>query len=161
MSAKWFVGFCRKNKISLRRKTHALHNKTPEQLRKSISGLHAKTLRERERERCDTYTSRDLTNTNQTPLLFVIDDNKTYDKKGAEGVWIASGQPGLEKRQCTIQLTVFADGKTLPPLEWGDRGVNPVKTNPTKWSNTLKLATNFLSVSDHFVKLALKGLRLV
>ena len=113
-----------------------LHNKTPEQLRKSISGLHAKTLRERERERererCDTYTSRDLTNTNQTPLLFVIDDNKTYDKKGAEGVWIASGQPGLEKRQCTIQLTVFADGKTLPPLEWGDRGVNPVKTNPTK-----------------------------
>ena len=28
-----------------------LHNKTPEQRRKSISGLHAKTLRERERER--------------------------------------------------------------------------------------------------------------
>ena len=76
-------------------------------------------------------------------------------------MWIASGQPGLEKRQCTIQLTVFADGKTLPPLEWGDRGVNPVSANPTKWSNTLKLATNFLSVFDHFVKLALKGLRLV
>ena len=38
-------------------------------------------------------------------------------------------------------------------------------TNPTKWPNTLKqfvgkLPTNCLSVFDHFVKLALKGLRL-
>ena len=48
-----------------------------------------------------------------------------------------------------------------------DRGqywnVNPVSANPTKWSNTLKqffgnLRTNFLSVFDHFVILALKGL---
>ena len=41
--------------------------------------------------------------------------------------------------------------------------VNPLSPNPTKWSNTLKqfvgkLATNCLSVSDHFVGLALKGL---
>ena len=36
-------------------------------------------------------------------------------------------------------------------------------SNPTKWSNTLKqfvckLPTNFLSMFDHFVGLALKGL---
>ena len=42
--------------------------------------------------------------------------------------------------------------------------VNPLSPNPTKWSNTLKqfvgnLRTNCLSVFDHFVKLALKGLR--
>ena len=41
--------------------------------------------------------------------------------------------------------------------------VNPLGANPTKWSSTLKqfvgnLATNCLSVFDHFVKLALKGL---
>ena len=41
---------------------------------------------------------------------------------------------------------------------------NPVSANPTKWSNTPKqffgkLPTNCLSVFDHFVKLALKGLR--
>ena len=41
---------------------------------------------------------------------------------------------------------------------------NPLSANPTKWSNTLKqfagnLPTNCLSVFDHFVKLALKGLR--
>ena len=41
---------------------------------------------------------------------------------------------------------------------------NPLSANPTKWSNTLKqfvgkLPTNGLSVFDHFVGLALKGLR--
>ena len=43
--------------------------------------------------------------------------------------------------------------------------LNPLSANPTKWSNTLKqfvvnLPTNFLSVFDHFVKLALKELRM-
>ena len=41
--------------------------------------------------------------------------------------------------------------------------VNPLSANPEKWSNTLKqfvgnLTTNFLSVFDHFMNLALKGL---
>ena len=43
--------------------------------------------------------------------------------------------------------------------------INPLSANPTKWSNTLKkfigqLPTNCLSVFDHFVGLALKGLGL-
>ena len=41
--------------------------------------------------------------------------------------------------------------------------LNPLSVNFTKWSNTLKqfvgnLPTNCLSVFDHFVGLALKGL---
>ena len=41
--------------------------------------------------------------------------------------------------------------------------INPLSANHTKWSNKLKqfigsLPTNFLSVFDHFVGLALKGL---
>ena len=41
--------------------------------------------------------------------------------------------------------------------------INPLSANPTKWSNTLKqfignLPTNCLSVFNHFVGLALKGL---
>ena len=41
---------------------------------------------------------------------------------------------------------------------------NPLSANPTKWSNTLKqfvgnFPTNCLSVFDHFMNLALKGLR--
>ena len=43
---------------------------------------------------------------------------------------------------------------------------NPLSANPTKWSNTLKqfvgnLPTNCLSVFNHFVKSALKGLRVI
>ena len=42
--------------------------------------------------------------------------------------------------------------------------INPLSANPTKWSNALKqfvsnLPTNCLSVFDHFMNLALKGLR--
>ena len=43
------------------------------------------------------------------------------------------------------------------------RSVNPLSGNPAKWSNTLKQfvgnsPTHCLSVFDHFVGLALKGL---
>ena len=43
------------------------------------------------------------------------------------------------------------------------RKYNPLRANPTKWSNTLKqfagkLPTNYLSVCDHFVILALRGM---
>ena len=41
------------------------------------------------------------------------------------------------------------------------RCLNPLSANPTKWPNTLKQRpTNCLSLFDHFVKLALKGLKL-
>ena len=37
--------------------------------------------------------------------------------------------------------------------------INPLRANPTKWSNTLKqFVSFFLSVFDHFVGLTLKGL---
>ena len=44
-----------------------------------------------------------------------------------------------------------------------DQKFNPLSANPTKWSNTLKqfvgkLPTNCLSVFDHFLGLAFKGL---
>ena len=44
--------------------------------------------------------------------------------------------------------------------------LSPLSANPTKWSNTFKqffgkLPTNCLSVFDHFVKLAVKGLKLI
>ena len=42
--------------------------------------------------------------------------------------------------------------------------LNSLSINPTKWTNTLKqfvgnLPTNYFSVFNHFVKLALKGLK--
>ena len=53
----------------------------------------------------------------QTLLPFVLEDNLTYNVKGADEVWSVTAQSGPDKRQCTIQLTVFADGNTrLHPL---------------------------------------------
>ena len=47
-----------------------------------------------------------------------------------------------------------------------DNSINTLRANPTKWSNTLKqfvrnLPTNYLSVFDYFVRLALKELKLI
>ena len=41
-------------------------------------------------------------------------DNKTYDSTGAEEVWCATVRSDLDKRQCTVQLTIFVDSSVLP-----------------------------------------------
>ena len=43
----------------------------------------------------------------QTPLPFVLEDGKTYDKEGVKEVWTQSGQSSLDKRRATVQLKVF------------------------------------------------------
>ena len=58
----------------------------------------------------------DLANMDRTPLPFVMNEGKTYDKTGADGVWLASVSSGLDKRQCMEQLSIFADGKPMMPL---------------------------------------------
>ena len=40
----------------------------------------------------------------------MLKGGKTYDKKGVKEFWVQNGQSGLDKRQVTIQLKVFADG---------------------------------------------------
>ena len=56
------------------------------------------------------FKASDVANIDQTPLPFVLGDGKAYDKKGVREVWAESGQSDLDKRQATVQLTVFADG---------------------------------------------------
>ena len=60
----------------------------------------------------------------QMPLHFVLNDGSTYDAKGAAEVWCSSGASGLDKRQCTVQLTVFGDGisRARPTLIFGGEG---------------------------------------
>ena len=62
---KFQTGGCRRNQISLRRKTHAAQ-KSPEQLRQAIEEFHASVIRERQRV---VYSLKDLDNMDQTPLL--------------------------------------------------------------------------------------------
>ena len=50
----------------------------------------------------------DIANMDQTPLPFVLEDGTTYDEKGSK----KSGSQAVNrnKRQCTVQLTIFGDG---------------------------------------------------
>ena len=50
-----------------------------------------------------------IANMDQTPLQFCFSNGPTYAGRGDKSVWVKSGASGLEKRQCTVQLTIFAD----------------------------------------------------
>ena len=45
------------------------------------------------------------------PLPFTFSDGPTYADTGERSVWVRGGASGLEKCQCTAQLTIFADGE--------------------------------------------------
>ena len=47
----------------------------------------------------------------QTPLPFSFCDGETYTDTGEQSVWVRGSGSGLDKRQCTVQLTLFADGE--------------------------------------------------
>ena len=54
----------------------------------------------------------DIANMDQTPLEFCFNTKRaTYETKGEKTVWTRTTGSGHEKRQCTVQLTVFADGE--------------------------------------------------
>ena len=50
-------------------------------------------------------------NVDQVPLPFVIDQDKTYEMKGSEQVWVSQPSSGLDKRQATLQLCIRAEGQ--------------------------------------------------
>ena len=85
---------------------HALQT-DPKQLAPAITNFHSKLLRVCRR---GVYQTINIANMDQTPLLFVCDDGKTYANKGSSEVWCVPGSSVLEKRQCSVQLTIFADG---------------------------------------------------
>ena len=51
-----------------------------------------------------------IANVDQTPLPFTFTNGSTYESKGASTVWVQGGSSGLDKWQCAVQLTIFADG---------------------------------------------------
>ena len=67
---------------------------------------------------------------------------------------------------CVVVLRVLCQSRKFFHDKWNQFYINPLIANPTKWSNTLNqfvgnLPTNCLSVFDHLVILALKGLNLI
>ena len=63
------------------------------------------------------WTLRHIANVDQTPLPFTFTDGATYTDTGEKTVCVRGEASGLDKRQCTVQLTLFADGETrVKPL---------------------------------------------
>ena len=65
---------------------------------------------------------------------------------------------------CVLVETISGESMGLKVINKINLMLNPLSANFTKWSNTLKqivgkLPTNCLSVFDHFMGLALKGLK--
>ena len=56
-----------------------------------------------------------ICNIDQTPLPFEYLSGRTYNQQGEKTIWVqGSQQSGWEKRQATIQLTIFADAVPGP-----------------------------------------------
>ena len=103
ISEQWFRRSQRWHSISLPVTTHA-SQKDPASLCNALRGVHTNIV---ETRKSGSSTLADIANIDQTPLLFILDDHRTYDHTGVQEVWCASGPSGLDMRQCTVQLTAF------------------------------------------------------
>ena len=113
-SDDWFTRFKRRHKISLRRATNTCQ-KEPDDKRSTIQHFH-RSIREKAKAGSSVgslgkWTHRQVANVDQTPLPFTFSQGSTYADKGDKTIWVVGGASGLDKRQCTAQLTVFADGE--------------------------------------------------
>ena len=109
----------------------------PKQLTPAITKFHSKLLRVRRR---GVYQTKDIANMDQTPLPFVLDDEKTYTDKGSSEVWCVSGSYGLDKRQCSVQLTIFADGvpRICPLVIFRGKGLGPQSAGCTSTKSIVR-----------------------
>ena len=113
-SNTWFAGFKTRSHIILRRSTNTCQRQ-PADKKSAIQGFHQAIRREaRNGEsvgQLGKFKLSQITNVDQTPLPFTFTDGTTYDDTGASTVWVRGGSSGLDKRQCTVQLTIFAEGE--------------------------------------------------
>ena len=111
-SDSWFDGFKRRYKLSLRRPTHRAQV-VPLSKAELVQSFH-RTIRKEAKigvqlGTLGRFILNCVANVDQIPLPFTFTNRSTYESKGASTVWVQGGNSGLDKRQCTVQLTIFAD----------------------------------------------------
>ena len=114
-SEGWFINFKRRYRISLRRPTNTAQ-KQPDDKEEAIKEFHRKIRKiqlpgEGDGPQEEKFELHQIANVDQTPLPFSFTQGPTYETTNASTVWVRGGQSGLDKRQCTVQLTIFADGE--------------------------------------------------
>ena len=121
MSDHWFSRFKTRNCISLRRPTNTAERPS-DTLQTSIQQFHRyirQTATNKQRDLLGNQTGavgpwdlNQIANMDQTPLEFCFNTKgATYSMTGEKTVWARTTGSGHDKRQCTVQLTVFADGE--------------------------------------------------
>lgn len=127
MSNHWFDRFKSRYDISVRRPTNAAQ-KQSETLRTSIQQFHrylrrtatvkATELKGVQEGIVGPWELRDIANMDQTPLQFCFNTKgASYAEKGEKSVSTRTTSGGHDKGQCTVQLTIFADGEPrIKPL---------------------------------------------
>ena len=112
-SIGWFDGFKKHYKISFRCPTNKAQH-VPSAKRELIKNFHQKIYQEAavglHIGKLGQFRSSSVANVDQTPLPFTFTNVPTYETKGAKTVRVQGGNSGLDKHQCTVQLTLFADG---------------------------------------------------
>ena len=113
-SNSWFASFKKRFRLSHCRATNACQI-PPEDKRSAIQQFHRNIRRAAEKGAqvgpLGIWKEANIANMDQTPLPFCFNDGETYADRGERSVWVRGGASGLSKRQCTVQLTIFADGQ--------------------------------------------------
>ena len=116
VSEGWFTGFKVRHFISFRRSTNTAQ-RPPADKMDLIRQFHREIRKTAavgggdEQQSVGRFKLSQIANMDQTPLPFSFCEGPTYADTGEKTVWVRGGASGMEKRQCTVQLTIFADGE--------------------------------------------------
>ena len=131
-SPGWFDRFKCRMKISRRRTTNVSQHQ-PSDLETKIRQFHQEIRRVaaegESRGPLGQFDVSTVANVDQTPLPFMFSGGEGYDVTGTTTVWHRGAASGLDKRQCTVQLTIFADGvpRVKPLLIFRGKGLRILK----------------------------------
>ena len=116
----WFDGFKQRHRISFRRYTNVSQRPTSDKesaVRSFHKNIRHIALQGEQTGKVEKFGLHQVANVDQTPLPFYFTGGPTYTDTGDKTVWVRGGGSGLEKQQCTAQITLFADGKArVKPL---------------------------------------------
>jgi len=73
------------------------------------------------------YWLQNICNMDQTPVPYEYLEGQTYNLIGKKSFCLQSSKSGWDKRQGTIQLTIFADviSHVLPLISFRGQGIGP------------------------------------
>ena len=114
----WFARFKEHHQISFRCKTNKAQKQADDELT-AIRMFHhsiCKVTKSTEdgattNEAVGKFLLCQIANVDKNPLSFCFTEGATYADKGEKTVWVRGDASGLEKRQCTVQVTIFTDGQ--------------------------------------------------